>query len=103
MNKINKFKIVCLCGSTKFKDTFIKVNKSETLKGNIVLSVGLFNHADNLNITKDTKNMLDKMHFRKIELSDEVLVLNVNKYIGNSTKNEIEYAKSLNKKVRYLE
>jgi len=94
-----KPKIICLCGSTKFKDTYEKITLRETLKGKIVLSVGCFMHYDNINITEKQKNILDELHLRKIDLADEILVLNVNKYIGESTRNEIEYAKSLGKKI----
>ena len=98
-----KPKIVCLCGSTKFKDDFIKANRTETLKGRIVLSVGLFGHEEGMDMSGETKKMLDELHKRKIDLSDEILVLNVGKYIGESTKGEIEYAKKHNKGIRYLE
>ena len=95
--------IVCLCGSTKFKNEYIKANQKETLKGKIVLSVGLFGHADGLSLTEKQKDGLDELHKRKIDLSDEILVLNVGGYIGSSTASEIKYAESINKKVRYLE
>ena len=106
-----KYKIITLCGSTKFKEEFMKVQKELTLKGNIVISVGLFGHSgdnevwenmDEGTLTK-TKEMLDDMHKRKIDLSDEIFVINVNGYIGESTKSEIEYAKETGKKVNYLE
>lgn len=96
-------KIVCLCGSTNFKSAYAKANYEETLKGNIVLSVGCYMHYDNIPFTKGQKDMLDKLHFAKIDLADEILVLNVSGYIGYSTRNEIEFAKKLGKKVRYLE
>ena len=95
--------IVCLCGSTKFKQEFIQTNREETLKGHIVLSVGLFGHADNLALSDNRKTMLDELHKRKIDLSNEILVLNVCGYIGKSTASEIKYAEANNKKVRYLE
>lgn len=96
-------KIVCLCGSTRFKDAFEKANRNETLKGNIVLSVGLYGHLEGLDMDGPTKEMLDVLHKKKIELADEVLVLNVDGYIGKSTASEIEFAKTLGKKIRYLE
>ena len=108
---IKNYKIITLCGSTKFKDEFIKTQKDLTLKGNIVISVGLFGHSgdnevwenmDEGTLTK-TKEMLDDMHKRKIDLADEIFVINVGGYIGESTKSEIEYAKSAGKKVNYLE
>ena len=108
---VKQYPVITLCGSTKFKEEFLKVQKELTLKGYIVISVGLFGHSgdsevwENMNegtLTK-TKEMLDDMHKRKIDMSDEIFVINVNGYIGESTKSEIEYAKSTGKKVNYLE
>jgi hypothetical protein len=100
---IEKFKIITLCGSTKFKDEFIEEQKRLTLEGNIVISVGLFGHSgDNEALSEGTKEMLDDMHKRKIDLADEIFVINVGGYIGSSTKSEIEYALKTGKTVRYL-
>ena len=108
---IKNYKVITLCGSTRFKDEFMKVQKELTLKGNIVISVGLFGHAgdnevwenmDEGTLTK-TKEMLDDMHKRKIDMADEIFVINVGGYIGESTKSEIKYAKDAGKKVNYLE
>lgn len=96
-------KIVCLCGSTKFKEEFEKVNMKETLNGNIVLSVGCFDHHDKINIGEKQKNELAVLHNKKIDMADEVFVLNVKGYIGESTSNEIKYAKEIGKPIRYLE
>jgi hypothetical protein len=95
--------IVCLCGSTRFKDAFEQASREETLKGRIVLSVGLFGHLEGLDMNGDTKKMLDALHKRKIDLADDVLILNVGGYIGQSTRGEIEYAKKNSKQIRYLE
>ena len=105
-NMIKGYKIITLCGSTKFKDEFLKCQEELTLKGCIVLSVGLFGHADEkfkTVITDEVKEMLDDMHKRKIDLSDEIFVINKDGYIGSSTKGEIEYAVSNGKTVKYLE
>ena len=108
---VKNYKVITLCGSTRFKDEFLKVQKDLTLQGNIVISVGLFGYSgdsevwenmDEGTLTK-TKEMLDDMHKRKIDMADEIFVINVDGYIGESTKSEIEYAKSLGKKVNYLE
>ncbi|MBQ9314119.1 MAG: hypothetical protein IJ220_03830 [Clostridia bacterium] len=108
---IANYKVITLCGSTKFKDEFMKAQKELTLKGNIVISVGLFGHAgdsevwenmDEGTLTK-TKEMLDDMHKRKIDMADEIFVINPGGYIGKSTKSEIEYAKEHGKIVNYLE
>jgi len=105
-----KPKIVCLCGSTRFMEAFFDAGWEFTLKGYIVLSVGVFKHAfEHVEdhrakaVSEDVMERLDELHLRKIDLADEVFVLNVDGYIGKSTKNEIEYAKKLNKSINYLE
>lgn len=101
---VGKYEVVTLCGSTKFKEDFIKAQESLTLSEHIVVSVGLFGHADNKyqEITPDVKSMLDDMHKRKIDMADRILVINRNDYIGESTRSEIEYAKSTGKKITYM-
>ena len=108
---VGNYKVITLCGSTKFKDEFYKAQKELTLEGNIVISVGLFGHSgdsevwDNMSegtLTK-TKEMLDDMHKRKIDMADEIFVINKDGYIGESTKSEINYAIQTGKKVNYLE
>ena len=102
-------KIVCLCGSTKFKDAFDEANYLETMDGKIVLSVGFMMHAsgnkhgESIGATPEQKIKLDELHKRKIDLADEVLILNVGGYIGESTRSELEYAIAQEKVVRYLE
>ena len=105
------YPIVTLCGSTRFKDQFMEVQKKLTLEGNIVISVGLFGHSgdqevwenmDEGTLTK-TKKMLDDLHKRKIDMADSIYVINVGGYIGDSTRSEIEYARFHDKEVRYLE
>lgn len=99
----DNYKVITLCGSTKFKNEFLKVQKELTLAGNIVISVGLFGHSGDTEVwTEGTKEMLDDMHKKKIDMADEIFVINVDGYIGNSTKSEIEYAEAHNKKVNYL-
>ena len=105
---INKFFrekpiIVCLCGSTRFKDEYIKAQREETLKGKIVLSVGLWGHIEGLDMNGPTKKMLDELHLRKIDLADEVLFLNVGDYMGESTRRELAYAREKGKTVLFLE
>ena len=108
---VGKYKVITLCGSTKFKDEFLKAQKDLTLKGNIVISVGLFGHSGDFEVWENmdegtltkTKEMLDDIHKRKIDMADEIFVINVNGYIGDSTKSEIEYAIKTGKKVNYLE
>lgn len=101
---VGKYKVVTLCGSTRFKDAFMEAQKRLTLEGNIVISVGLFGHSgDNEVWTEGNKEMLDDMHLRKIDMSDEIFVINVGGYIGSSTQAEIAYADRTGKPVRYLE
>jgi hypothetical protein len=101
---IQNYKIVTLCGSTRFKEQFMEAQKRLTLEGNIVISVGLFGHSGDDDVWKPgVKDMLDDMHLRKIDLADEIFVINVGGYIGESTKREIAYAKKTGKEVKYLE
>ena len=100
----HKYPIITLCGSTKFKDDFIRVQKELTLKGYIVISVGLFGHSGDDEVWKEnTKEMLDDMHKHKIDMADSIYVINKDGYIGDSTKSEIEYAKKHNKEIKYME
>lgn len=96
--------IVCLCGSTRFSEAFHDANLRETLAGKIVLSIGCdFKSDDALGLTEADKERLDELHLRKIDLADEVLILNVGGYIGESTAYEIYYAVKQSKFVRFLE
>lgn len=108
---VGLYKVITLCGSTRFKDEFMEVQKRLTLDRNIVISVGLFGHSgdnevwenmDEGTLTK-TKEMLDDMHKRKIDMADEIFVVNVGGYIGSSTRSEIDYAVATGKPVSYLE
>jgi hypothetical protein len=101
---IQNYKVITLCGSTRFKEQFIEAQKRLTLEGCIVISVGLFGHSGDEDVWKlGTKEMLDDMHKRKIDMADEIFVINVGGYIGESTKSEIAYAEKSGKKVNYLE
>ena len=101
---VGKYKVITLCGSTRFKDAFMEVQKQLTLEGNIVISVGLFGHSGDEEVwTPGMKEMLDNMHKRKIDMADAIYVINVGGYIGESTRSEIEYALRNGKKVYYLE
>ncbi|MBQ8280101.1 MAG: hypothetical protein IJZ23_09700 [Roseburia sp.] len=106
-----KYKVITLCGSTRFKNEFMEAQKRLTLEGNIVISVGLFGHSGDNEVWEgmdedtltQTKIMLDDMHKCKIDMADEIFVINVGGYIGDSTRSEIAYAKEHGKVVRYLE
>jgi hypothetical protein len=97
-----------LCGSTRFSDAFAEANLNETLAGRIVLSIGC-NMRNDHELWSDPaereriKSKLDELHKRKIDIADEVLVLNVGGYIGESTRREINYAEEIGRPVRYLE
>ena len=80
----------------------MQVQEKLTLDGNIVLTPNFFNNIKKEEIDLETKKMLDEMHKQKIDMSDEIYVINVGGYIGESTKNEIEYAKAKGKKIFYL-
>lgn len=101
---VGKYPVVTLCGSTRFKDEFYEAQKRLTLEGKIVISVGLFGHSGDAEVwTPGTKEMLDDMHKRKIDMADSIYVINVGGYIGSSTRSEIEYALQTGKRVEYLE
>ena len=101
---MKNYKVVTLCGSTRFKEQFVETQKRLTLDGCIVISVGLFGHSGDDDVWKPgVKEMLDDMHLRKIDMADEIFVINVGGYIGESTKREIAYAEQKGKKVNYLE
>jgi hypothetical protein len=109
MNCMGVPNIVYLCGSTRFYEAFQKANFEETMKGSIVLSVGFYPHAsmevhgETFGIKAEEKFKLDELHKRKIDLCDEILVLNIGGYIGESTKSEIEHAWKTGKRIRYYE
>jgi hypothetical protein len=105
-------KVYTLCGSSRFPQAFHLVNAHLSLQGHVVISLGLFGHADEpvgaQFLTSDgdettaEKVALDQLHFRKIDLSDAIFVVNVGGYIGSSTKREIAYAESRGKAVEWL-
>jgi len=100
--------ITVLCGSTRFYKTFADQNLELTLAGHIVLTIGCDTKRDE-DLQKAglfgprLKERLDELHKRKIDLADEVLVLNVGGYIGDSTRSEVEYAEKIGRPIRYLE
>lgn len=108
---MREYPVITLCGSTRFKNEFMEAQKRLTLEGNIVISVVLFGHSGDEEVwdgmdegtLSKTKKMLDDMHKRKIDMADEIFVINVGGYIGDSTRSEIDYAIEHGKKVRYLE
>lgn len=94
-------RIITLCGSTKFKKQFEEANAALTLQGNVVISLGFFEQSEGMTITSEQAALFEQIHYRKIDLSDEIFVIDVNGYIGESTAKEIEYAKKHGKSVRF--
>lgn len=86
---IGRPKVICICGSTRFKDEINKVGEEQTLLGHIVLSVNVFSHADKIDLSADQLSSLKKVHLQKIEMCDEVLFVCPNNYIGDGGIEEI--------------
>ena len=99
---IGNYKVITLCGSTRFKDDFERINRELTLLGNIVISVGCFGHSGDT-FTEEQKVMLDDIHKRKIDMADTIYVINKDGYIGDSTRSEIKYAIAHGKQVILME
>lgn len=105
-------KVLTLCGSSRFPEAFAIANAHLSMLGYVVISLGLFGHADEPMGSKflvsdgietsEAKQRLDQLHFRKIDISDGIFVVNVGGYVGSSTKREIEYAKKAGKAVTYM-
>lgn len=95
-------KVITLCGSTKFKKSFELVNAYLTLRGNVVISLAFFEQSEGITISKEQAELLEKIHYRKIDMADEIFVIDMGGYIGDSTRKEIEYAKEKGKRVTYF-
>jgi hypothetical protein len=97
-------KIITLCGSTKFKEEFEDARFWLTMQGHIVLTVGGFHHSTDdakiKRIIEERKTELDALHKDKIDLSDSIMVIDVDNYIGESTRSEIAHA-VMNEKTIY--
>jgi hypothetical protein len=100
--RLNGSRKICLCGSTRFKEAWRYWNAKLSLDGHVVYAVAMWSHGDRVDPSPEQKLRLDAVHFRKIEESEEVFVLNVGGYIGESTQREIYYARMLGKAVAYL-
>ena len=99
---IGQYKVITLCGSSRFKEDFERINKELTLAGNIVISLGVWGHAGDT-FTDEQKVMLDDIHKRKIDMADAIYVINKDGYIGSSTRSEIQYALRTGKQIIYME
>ena len=94
-------KIITICGSYKFKKEIAEIAEKMALEGNCMITPIHLTKKDKDSYSTDELLILGKMHKEKIKISDAILVVNVNNYIGDSTNSEIEYAKSLNKEILY--
>lgn len=94
-------KVITVCGSYKYKKEMTEITEKMALKGNCMLTPIELSKPKKEDYTEEEAKMIDKMHKEKIKLADAILVVDVDGYIGSSTKSEIEYAKSLNKEVLY--
>ena len=99
--------IICLCGSTRFVETFNNLLNKLTLEGKIVLGIELVlpqsEREDPQHSNFKMEQALDELHLRKIDLADEVMILNVDGYIGESTRKELDYARNQGKVIKFLE
>ena len=103
MMNYDDIKIVTLCGSSRFKDEFEKQENLLALQGYAVLSLNIFSKSDNKKLSDEELELLRLEHFKKIEISDMIFVINKDGYIGKDTVMEINFALKLNKKVKFLE
>lgn len=101
-HRLKAVKIITICGSSKFKEEILRIDAKLSLEGNIVISLGCFGHADELNLTRKQEAILERVHQEKMNMSDEIFVVNKDGYIGEHTERDIEYAKSRGLKIRYL-
>lgn len=96
-------RVVAIIGSSKFRDQHMGVAQRETLSGKIVLMLGFYHHVDRLPITENQKALIDQLSYAKIDMADEVIVVNVHGYVGETTRKLINYARQQDKAVHYLE
>lgn len=94
-------KVVAIIGSSKFKDHQLGIAQRETLLGNVVLLTGFWHHVDKKPITDEQKARLDELSLHKVKMADEVIVVNPNGYIGQSTAEQIKFAEAHEKKLHY--
>ncbi|HEY2353347.1 MAG TPA: hypothetical protein VGH79_00420 [Gaiellaceae bacterium] len=95
-------RVVCLCGSSRFREEFDEAAATETLAGRIVLSLGIFSGASGATLSDEQVALLRRLHLQRIDLADEILVINPGGYVGETTAQEIEYARSRDKTIRWL-
>lgn len=99
---MNKRKVVTLCGSVRFWDKIQEMYEKLELENEYAV-IGITPHVMNRDFIEHEEDLLDELHRIKIDLSDAIFVVNVDGYIGKSTREEIEYAKQKGKEILYLE
>jgi len=99
---MGKAKVITICGSMKFVPKIKEETERLTLEGNCVLSI-IYGTKENEAYSEEFCELFDRMHLQRIEMSDAIYVVNVDGYVGNATKEEIDYAKSLDKEILSLE
>lgn len=100
---MNKPRIVAIIGSSRFKAAHLGIAQKVTLQGKIPLIAGFFHHVDCVPLTDDQKGMIDQLMLHKINMADEVFVVNVNGYIGKTTRQGIEHARQSDKPITFME
>lgn len=95
-------KIITICGSMKFQDQMMAVSEKLELEEKCIVIQCIYFDKDR-KLSHQELSILSELHYQKIELCDAVYVVNVGGYIGQSTQSEIEYARSLNKEILFLE
>lgn len=93
-------KIITLCGSLRYKNAMMSIAEKMALEGNCILTP-VYPVLEDYDRTDEQLMKLKEAHFKRIELSDAILVVNINNYVGKSTNLEIEYAKKLDKEIIY--
>lgn len=97
-----KHKVIVLSGSIRFWDKIQEMHERLELENEFVI-IGITPHVMSRDFTPEEEDLLDELHREKIQLADALYVVNVDGYIGNSTRSEIEFAKQLGKEIIYLE
>lgn len=94
-------RIITICGSLRFQKEMMELSEELELAGNCVLAPIYPVRQGKDAYTESEVSVLNAMHREKIKLSDAVFIVNVDGYMGDSTKSEMEYAKALGKEILY--
>ena len=85
----------------RFRDEFERLNAELTLAGHVVLTPTALARSTELSVEERAR--LGRVHLAKVAMADEVLIVNVGDYVGESTRREIEHARSRGVAVSFLE